>query len=142
MAANSYDPDDVAQFALKASVPALRKLFGHDHIAVLKMDCEGCEYALARDILEDDPVFSRHVDQFAVEVHYSKIWLKDNRHLQGLAALMELLEDAGLQLVHVLIESCSSTDQASVVLSELKRLKLFDAVGTDQHCHNYLFARV
>lgn len=142
MAANSYDADDTAQFPLRTSVPALRMLLGHDHITVLKMDCEGCEYALARDILQHDPAFFHHVDQFAVEVHYSKIWLKGRAHLHGLAALMELLEDAGLELVHALIGSCSPIDQATGVVSELKDLKLFEAGGKDRHCHNYLFARV
>lgn len=31
------------------------KWVGWDHLDVLKMDCEGCEYALARDILKEDP---------------------------------------------------------------------------------------
>lgn len=32
-----------------------------------QMDCEGCEYALARDVLAEDPAFFHHVSQFAVE---------------------------------------------------------------------------
>lgn len=145
MAANSYDVADTAQFPLRTSVPGLRMLLGHDRIAVLKMDCEGCEYALARDILEEDPKFFTHVDQFAVEVHYSRRWLKDKAHLHALAALVELLEDAGLDLIHYELSGCSPEAHATGIISELKNLQFIKAVrpfGRDLHCHNYLFARV
>lgn len=145
MAATAYDPEDTAQFPLRTSVPALRKLLGHDHVTVLKMDCEGCEYALARDILEQDPDFFSRVDQFAVEVHYSKRWMKTIAHLHALAALVELLEDAGMDLVHFDITGCSGVDQATGIIEEMKTVQLFDALrpnGQDMHCHNYLFARV
>ena len=44
-------------------VRALRRALGHPHLAVLKMDCEGCEFTLARDILAHDPLFFGRVDQ-------------------------------------------------------------------------------
>lgn len=145
MAATAYDPEDTAQFPLRTSVPALRNLLGHEHVTVLKMDCEGCEYSLARDILDHDPAFFSHVDQFAVEVHYSKRWMKTKAHLHSLAALVELLEDAGMDLVHFDLTGCSGIEQAKGVIEEMETVQLFDALrpsGKDRHCHNYLFVRL
>jgi hypothetical protein len=145
MAAITYDAEDTSQFPLRTSVPALQKFLGHAHLAVLKMDCEGCEYSLARDILSIDPTFLHNVDQFAVEIHYSKKWLKSLVHLHALAALVELLEDAGMDLVHFGIGGCAPSDQATGLVHELERVKLIDIIrqnGREYHCHNYLFAKV
>jgi hypothetical protein len=146
MAAMSFDPVDTAQFVLRTTIPALRMLLGHDHVTVLKMDCEGCEYSLARDVLEQDPDFFKHVDQFAVEVHYSKRWMKTKNHLHALAALIELLENAGMDLVHFEAGGCSPEAQATGIIPEVETLELIKSVrrpdGRDLHCHNYLFARV
>jgi hypothetical protein len=54
------------------SMPGLRRWLGHERVTILKADCEGCEYSLARDVLEEDPDFFQHIDQFTVEVHYSR----------------------------------------------------------------------
>jgi hypothetical protein len=145
MAAKSYENADTAQFHLRTSVPELRILLGHEYISVLKMDCEGCEYSLARDVLEHDPDFFTHVGQFAVEVHYSRRWLKNKMHLHSFASLLELLEDAGMDLVHFEIGGCAPEAHATGVIPELESTKLIEAVrinGRDAHCHNYLFARV
>merc|ERR1711923_316962 len=90
-----------------ASVPALKKSLGIEHLNVLKMDCEGCEYALARDIVRDDPTFFDHVDQFAVEIHYAREWLNDDETFYYLGLLFKLLSDAGFRCHHVQKLSCS-----------------------------------
>ena len=56
------------------SPPLLAKLVapGNMPIPVLKMDCEGCEYALYDDVIQHDPSFFMRVDQFVIEVHLSK----------------------------------------------------------------------
>jgi hypothetical protein len=140
MAASSYDPEDTAMFPLRTSVPGLRLTLKHERLSVLKMDCEGCEYALARDILDEDPNFFNHVDNFVVEIHYSKRWMKSNSHLYSLAALMHLLEEAGMELVHFELSGCSAEARATGIMPELKSLKL--APSLNLHCHNYLFARL
>lgn len=145
MAASLFDPADTADFPLTATVPAVRKMLNHSHIAVLKMDCEGCEYSLARDILAQEPDFFHHVDQFAVEVHYSKTWMKSTVYLYALAALVQLLEEAGLELIHFQISGCAPARQATGLVPELEMVKLIDAIrknGRELHCHNYLFARL
>jgi len=58
------------------SVPNFKKKMNHKFIGVLKMDCEGCEYSLGDDILNDDPEFFYNVNQFAVEIHIANKWIK------------------------------------------------------------------
>jgi hypothetical protein len=45
------------------SVPLLWESFGRPHINVLKMDCEGCEYTFADDLLSAHSDMLAHVDQ-------------------------------------------------------------------------------
>jgi hypothetical protein len=46
-----------------------------ERILVLKMDCEGCEYSIYTSVMEHDPNFFQRVDQFALEVHLSRVWI-------------------------------------------------------------------
>jgi hypothetical protein len=140
MAAASYDPADLVAFPLKTTVPGLRFQLGHERLAVLKMDCEGCEYSLARDVLAEDPDFFGRIDNFVVEIHYSKRWIKSVDYLHSLAALLHLLEDAGLELIHFELSGCSPQARATGLIPELASSKL----GRFLHlpCHNYLFARL
>eukprot|EP00541_Cyclophora_tenuis_P017505 CAMPEP_0116553964 /NCGR_PEP_ID=MMETSP0397-20121206/7330_1 /TAXON_ID=216820 /ORGANISM="Cyclophora tenuis, Strain ECT3854" /LENGTH=329 /DNA_ID=CAMNT_0004079075 /DNA_START=29 /DNA_END=1016 /DNA_ORIENTATION=+ len=82
-----------------ASVPATKKFLGISRIHVLKMDCEGCEYSLPRDILAEDPSFFHSVDQFTFEVHLNKLWLDDMESFYYFAMLFKLLHEAGLELM-------------------------------------------
>mmetsp|Transcript_20278 Transcript_20278/g.28894 ORF Transcript_20278/g.28894 Transcript_20278/m.28894 type:complete len:304 (+) Transcript_20278:99-1010(+) len=93
------------------SVPTLKKFLKLSKINVLKMDCEGCEYALARDILQEEPDFFDHVDQFSFEVHLTKVWIQDTESLYYFAFLFKLLHDAGLKLQHSVMGSCSGRDE-------------------------------
>jgi hypothetical protein len=106
------------------------------------MDCEGCEYSLAEDVQADDPEFFSKVDQFAVEVHWSRVWLKSVKEFHSIARLFELLEEAGLKLMHADLTQCGPADQATGLLPELKEpMSVLFAPQPDHHCHNYLFAR-
>jgi len=106
MGAKALNPNLTKKFKLVTSVPALRKAQGHE-LAVLKMDCEGCEYSLARDVVEDDPDFWNHVQQFAVELHVSKFWIKNDDYVHNLALLFLQLEKAGLIISHFQQTGCS-----------------------------------
>ena len=55
------------------SVPSLRRWLGNRNLFALKMDCEGCEYSLADDIITEDIHFFRHVYQFNLEIHVPRI---------------------------------------------------------------------
>ena len=134
--ANMREPSG---FPLVTSIPALRRWLRHDHIAVLKMDCEGCEYALGEDIAIEDPDFFAHVDQFAVEVHVSKHWLDSVDALHALGMLYLFLEAAGLELQHAQVAGCSPHHEKKGCLDELQEMKY--PCGNGKSCHNYLFAK-
>lgn len=102
---------------------------------------QGCEYSVAADVLAEDPEFFHHVQQFAVEVHFSKKWCKAHEELSSFVTLLELLSEAGLELIEVMVTPCAPSDQASGLVPELesraKKMRLEEG-----HCHNYLFARL
>lgn len=126
-------------FPIVTSMPSLRKWLGHEHIAVLKMDCEGCEYSLGEDIVSEDPFFFQSVDQFPVEVHVSKTWLDTEDALHSLGLLYIFLESAGLELQHAAIGPCHPDHEKPGCMDEL--LQMDYPCGSGKSCHNYLFAR-
>lgn len=123
------------------SVPSLRKFLNLHKINVLKMDCEGCEYSLARDIVLEEGIssdFFHRVDQFSLEVHMSKVWVDDKETFYYLGLLYKLMDEAGLKLRQFSIDHCSPTDESVGCMPE------FMAVGypaCPAVCHNYLFAK-
>ena len=129
-----------SMYPLVTSMPALRQWLGHSRVAVLKMDCEGCEYSLGEDIENEDPTFFEHIDQFAVEVHTSKKWLNSKDHLHALGLLFLYLERAGHVLQHANIGPCAYPDEATGCLEELEDMGYPCGIG--KSCHNYLFAKV
>lgn len=82
------------------SVPAFREWMGRD-LYVLKMDCEGCEYSLADDILQHDPDFFTHVNQLNIEMHFPIVFCNSTRTVLALGRLLHLLHAADMALVHV-----------------------------------------
>lgn len=101
---------------------------------------QGCEYSLAPDVLSEDPNFFQHVQQFAVEVHFSKKWCTSTEELYSFATLLELLSEVGLELIETMVTPCAAHDQATGLLPELQSrtgMRLHEG-----HCHNYLFARL
>jgi len=123
-----------------SSAPEIRRFLGHKSIAVLKMDCEGCEYSLPEKILETDPSFFQHVTQFAVEIHVSKFWIKSQRHVNNLALLWKLLKQAGLELMGGDLTSCSPFHEASGCPEIFAEVNF--PCESKLMCQNYFFARV
>ena len=117
-----------------ANVPLLKKTLGVKHLNILKMDCEGCEYALARDIIKHDPTFFDHVDQFAVEIHLAKEWLKDQETLYYYGMLLKMLKDSGFRLHHTGCASCSPEHTKTGCIEDF-------ICKNGNRCHNYLFAK-
>ena len=132
-----HEPEHPNWFS--TSMPALMKWRRDEYVDILKMDCEGCEYSLAKDVLLEDPTFFHKIGQFAVEIHVSKVWIPTTEELYALGKLFELLYDAGLYLAHASVEGCASYDEAPGCLDELNQVGI--PCGQGKSCHNYLFGR-
>ena len=140
IAARTMDATEDAQWDLVTTVPGLKKFLGHDRIDVLKMDCEGCEYALAQDILLEDPGFLHAVDQLAIEIHVSRQWLKTEAHAHHLGMLYALTKDAGLRLAETVFGGCHPDHEAPGCHPVLQAAGFPCQSG--KMCNNLLFARV
>lgn len=126
-----------------ASLPTFFRIFVGDAsaaLAVLKMDCEGCEYEVAKAVAEEDPRLFARVDQVTLEVHVSRTWMRDVDDMFHLGMLFHMMQREGLQLQHASLDACGAKDEAAGCLPE------FVASGMTcvRHamCHNYLFARI
>ena len=122
-----------------SSVPSLYRWLRHERVHVLKMDCEGCEFAIAQDVLRENPTFFHNVDQFAVEVHVPKIFMKTAYHAHNYALLLRQLREAGLELVHAHITGCHPDDEKSGCQPALAEAGY--PCGPVKMCQNFLFAR-
>jgi hypothetical protein len=92
------------------SIPELRKSMGKD-LFILKMDCEGCEYSLAGDIINHDINFFQHVQQFNIEIHSPMGFMATENEVYGFGRLYRLLKLANMHLVHADNGRCSPTDE-------------------------------
>ena len=107
-------------------------------IAILKMDCEGCEYSLYNSSMADDPDFFSRVDQLILEVHLSQLWAPSNTTFLEYGRLLALLRRAGHALYDAQLGYCSGGEPMGV-------LPLVRSSGymqrSGQHCENLLFSR-
>jgi len=110
---------------------------GYDWLNILKMDCEGCEFQLYDDVIAEDPAFFTKVGQFAIEIHISKFWIKNDTYVEKLGALFHLLFVSGLDLAHAAITHCAPFHESTGFPSLLKEI----GYPSEGHCHNYLFGR-
>jgi len=118
------------------SVPELRAWADHPLYA-LKMDCEGCEYSLAKDILQSDPRFFDRIFQFNIEVHTPRVYMTKNEHAYDLGRLYRLLNLAGMRLQHADNAYCAQHELRKGFQPLLKN-STFDCYPG---CQSFLFAR-
>lgn len=102
------------------SMTKLRFFLGLDHVNIIKMDCEGCEFALARDILREDPTFLYKVDQLSIETHVTKTWMKTKEDLYYFGLHFLLLEEAGFKLEWSDIFGCAKRHEDEGCIPELE----------------------
>jgi hypothetical protein len=132
------DAPDLAEW-IAVSPPQVMSFFKHRHLHVLKMDCEGCEYALARDIAAFDPAFFTKVDQFALEVHASRFWAKSELHEHYLGLLYHMLFAAGFALEDGHVGGCGPATEVLGCPATMQKVGY--PCGINKSCHNYLFAK-
>jgi len=72
---------------------------GWDYLGIIKIYCEGCEVATARDILAEYPSLLDKVGQISIETHVTRTWVNSTEELYYYALMFPLLEDAGFKLI-------------------------------------------
>lgn len=102
------------------SFPKLRFFLGLDKIDLLKIDCEGCEVALSRDMLREDPWFLYHVDQISIETHVTKTWMTTQEHVYYFGLMFALLEEAGFKMEWSSVFGCSKRHEVAGCMPELE----------------------
>lgn len=105
------------------SLPKLRYFLGVETIAIVKIDCEGCEFALSRDMLREDPSFLHHVDQISIETHVTRTWLTTTEQFYYFGLLFALLEEAGFKMEWSSIFGCSKRHEITGCIPELDKYK-------------------
>mmetsp|Transcript_9193 Transcript_9193/g.11585 ORF Transcript_9193/g.11585 Transcript_9193/m.11585 type:complete len:358 (-) Transcript_9193:182-1255(-) len=103
------------------SFPKLRYFLGLEKIDILKIDCEGCEVALARDMLREDPKFLFHVDQISIETHVTKTWMTTREHVYYLGLVFVLLEEAGFKMEWSSVFGCSKRHEITGCMEEFEK---------------------
>lgn len=79
-------------------------------VDALMMDCDGCEYSLAKDVFLEDPSFPHKIGQLTIEIHVSRIWLNSTEHTYSFGKLLKQLEDAGVYLADAEVGGCAPSD--------------------------------
>eukprot|EP00980_Cylindrotheca_fusiformis_P005367 scaffold1142_cov66-Cylindrotheca_fusiformis.AAC.3 len=134
-----------------SSLPALRKFLKWDYLDIVKMDCEGCEVAMARDILAEDLTFLDHVGQISIETHATKTWVNSTEELYYYALMFPLLEDAGFKLIWSSVFGCGKWEhdgcrpeiegKMGMSCGSRPRNKA-NKVPIGRSCHDWLWARL
>lgn len=101
------------------SFPKLRYFLGLEKIDILKIDCEGCEVALSRDMLREDPEFLFKVDQISIETHVTKTWMSTREHIYYFGLMFVLLEEAGFKIEWSSVFGCSKRHEVAGCMPEL-----------------------
>lgn len=118
------------------SVPKLQKWFGHP-LYVLKMDCEGCEYVLADDVLNHNPHFFDYIYQFNIEIHTPNAIMTQDEHTYGLGRLYRILKLSGMLLQDYDEGFCANWQLRRGFQPSLLKTKF----PTHPGCQSFLFTR-
>ena len=107
-------------------------------LAILKMDCEGCEVLPFNHTMQADPAFFDRVDQFALEVHISQRWMPNERAVLAYGRLLALLLRSDFLLFHATTSWCSYGEERGLI-SQLVSWGYFQRES--DHCEVLLFAK-
>lgn len=127
------------------SMPALRKFLKLDYVDIMKIDCEGCEIALSRDILSEDPTFLGHVGQMTIETHVTKAWINSTEELYYFGLLFPLLEEAGFTMVSSMVFGCNNRHEKYGCMPQFHEWGFSCGLGPSRKkawsCHDFLFVK-
>ena len=134
---------------MTVSRPGLAVLVGYSygHLAVLKLDCEGCKYSLYRDIITHDAAFLHRVDQLVLEVHLSRTWAPTDGVFIEYGRLLGLLRRANFVVFDARFGHCSQGQPLGLTPLVYKSRyydmtpRRKDNTSRNRHCENLLFAR-
>lgn len=133
------------------TLPALRRFLGWDYIDIVKIDCEGCEIAMARDILLEDPTFLDNVGQISIETHATRTWVNSTEELYYYALMFPLLEEAGFKLVWSNIFGCGKWEHDGCRPEMMEKMNMscgnrprnvVNKVPIGWSCHDWLWVKV
>jgi len=147
---NEEQRRDPADEWILTSLPKLRDFLDWDYVDIVKIDCEGCEVAMARDILTDDPSFLDKIGQISIETHATKSWVKTDEELYYYALQFPLLEDAGFKLIWSSVFGCGKfehdgcrpemEEKMNMSCGNRPRSKI-NKVPIGWSCHDWLWQR-
>lgn len=148
---NAEQRKDAEDEWILASLPSLKKFLGWGYLDVVKIDCEGCEIAIARDILTEDPDFLDHVGQISIETHATRTWINTTEELYYFALLFPLLEDAGFKLIWSSVFGCGKYEHDGCMPELQEKMQMScgnrkrnaaNRVPIGWSCHDWLWARL
>jgi len=114
------------------SVPMMAKALGRGRPTILKMDCEGCEFQLARSVIQDDPHFFDDVAQLVIEGHSCHTLMEPPEEAEeNWSALLVMLKRSGLRIMHYHGAHCAAQRPPWTELQFFPKTHC---------CHNFLFA--
>lgn len=129
------------------SIPVIRQVLGLEQSDVLKLTCEGCEIALTRDVLTQDPSFFHRFNQVSTKKHASKAFVESDEELYYFGLMFPLLEEAGHLLVSSNVVGCRGQHEKPGCRSEFQEWGYHCGNGGDESnkihrsCQHFLFAK-
>ena len=111
-------------------------------LQLLNLNCDGCEYAIARDVVQEAPHFFDSVDQVSVVFHLSqkKGWLDSDESAYYFGLMLEMLDKSHLEIQKIEVMPCEEDDgETGLCHDKLKYLGY--PCGNKNSCHRYLFSR-
>lgn len=144
---SQFRPVDDHKAVWNTSIPIVQQFLGLEHSDVLRLSCEGCEIALTKDVLTQDPSFFQRFDQISVMKHASKQYVDSEEELYYFGLMFPLLEEAGHLIVNSKVVGCRGKTEATGCRPEFNEWGYTcgkganDSEKASRSCQDFLFAK-